>query len=902
MDPSSNPPSSPTEYPSSPPGSEGQDQYEDETEGLRQDEALPFSEPMHDDLEEEEGEELFGENMERDYREIKHLDTYDPQMLDEEDYEDLSLDARRVAEREMAKRDAIDAMRVRGKTRVPVGLGFGRDDDEADEDEEPELGRVTARHRRLAERVAGQEAGELEEDEDETVIESLSDRKGKTLREWVTFDPVKREIYNRFKNFLRTATDEDGQSIYGKKIQDMCQANGESLIVSYINLCQVLPEVALFLADAPTEILAIFDAAAKDVVLEHYPHYENIKSDIHVRIGALPVTDAIRDIRQTHLNVLVRITGVVTRRTGVFPQLKTVKYNCDKCGMVIGPIVQDSIHEARVQNCPNCQSRGPFSVNMEETVYRNYQRITVQESPGSVPAGRLPRQKEVVLLWDHVDFVKPGDEIDVTGIYRNNFDKALNSRHGFPIFATVIEANYIEKKADKYSTDDLTDEDKRTILRFAEDPAIGDKIIQSIAPSIYGHDDVKTAIALSMFGSNSKERDGHRVRGDINILLLGDPGTAKSQFLKYVEKTAHRAVFTTGQGASAVGLTASVSRDPVTREWTLQGGALVLADQGVCLIDEFDKMNDQDRTSIHEAMEQQSISVSKAGIVTTLQARCAVIAAANPIKGKYQPGKTFSQNVDLTEPILSRFDILCVVKDVVDAVKDEKLASFVVKSHINSHPSNYEYGEQLENTLVNAKPPLSQDELRKYLQYSRRYINPDAAHMDQHKISSLYADVRREAQQTGSLPITVRHVEGIIRIAEANARMHLRSHVRSDDIDMAIRVALKSFIDSQKFSVMKGMRRTFQKYLRYKTDDNKLLMSMLVRLYQQERDYLEAKGNTGLVSVDKEEFENTAKQYEINDLSAFFKWSRFSKKFCIGRHSSDSRSIIASVDDKDQLV
>lgn len=191
-----------------------------------------------------------------------------------------------------------------------------------------------------------------------------------------------------------------------------------------------------------------------------------------------------------------------------------------------------------------------------------------------------------------------------------------------------------------------------------------------------------------MFGGEPKNPGGkHRVRGDINLLLLGDPGTAKSQFLKYVEQTAHRAVFTTGQGASAVGLTASVSRDPVTREWTLQGGALVLADQGVCLIDEFDKMSDQDRTSIHEAMEQQSISISKAGIVTSLQARCSVMAAANPIKGRYQPGKTFAQNVDLTEPILSRFDILCVVKDVVDAIKDERLASFVVSSHMKSHPS-----------------------------------------------------------------------------------------------------------------------------------------------------------------------------------------------------------------------
>ena len=222
---------------------------------------------------------------------------------------------------------------------------------------------------------------------------------------------------------------------------------------------------------------------------------------------------------------------------------------------------------------------------------------------------------------------------------------------------------------------------------LARDERIRKRIIKSIAPSIYGHEDIKTALALSLFGGVSKDINRkHRIRGDINVLLLGDPGTAKSQFLKYVEKTAHRSVFATGQGASAVGLTASVRKDPVTREWTLEGGALVLADKGTCLIDEFDKMDDADRTSIHEAMEQQSISISKAGIVTTLQARCAIIAAANPIRGRYNPTIPFQQNVELTEPILSRFDVLCVVKDTVDPVQDELLARFVVGSHLRSHP------------------------------------------------------------------------------------------------------------------------------------------------------------------------------------------------------------------------
>jgi DNA replication licensing factor MCM2 len=275
----------------------------------------------------------------------------------------------------------------------------------------------------------------------------------------------------------------------------------------------------------------------------------------------------------------------------------------------------------------------------------------------------------------------------VTGIYRNNFDASLNAKNGFPVFSTIIEANHINKREDLFAAFRLTEEDEKEMRSLARDERIRKRIIKSIAPSIYGHEDIKTAIALSLFGGMSKDIDRkHRIRGDINVLLLGDPGTAKSQFLKYAEKTAHRSVFATGQGASAVGLTASVRKDPVTREWTLEGGALVLADQGTCLIDEFDKMNDADRTSIHEAMEQQSISISKAGIVTTLQARCAIIAAANPVRGRYNPTIPFQQNVELTEPILSRFDVLCVVKDNVDPVQDELLARFVVGSHLRSHP------------------------------------------------------------------------------------------------------------------------------------------------------------------------------------------------------------------------
>ena len=418
----------------------------------------------------------------------------------------------------------------------------------------------------------------------------------------------------------------------------------------------------------------------------------------------------------------------------------------------------------------------------------------------------------------------------------------------------MLEANHINKKEDLFAAFRLTEEDEKEIRALARDERISKRIIKSIAPSIYGHENIKTAIALSLFGGVAKDVNRkHRIRGDINVLLLGDPGTAKSQFLKYAEKTAHRAVFTTGQGASAVGLTASVRKDPVTREWTLEGGALVLADKGTCLIDEFDKMNDADRTSIHEAMEQQSISIAKAGIVTTLQARCAIVAAANPTRGRYNPTIPFQQNVELTEPILSRFDVLCVVKDAVDPVADELLARFVVDSHLRSHPKFESDREEMNvGSMQDADvsclatgilyTPLTgtcgiqiipQDVLRKYIMYARDKIRPKLHDLDQEKMSRLFADLRRESLATGSFPITVRHLESMIRMAEASAKMHLREYVRADDVDLAIQVAVGSFVSAQKTSIKKTLERGFRKYLSQARDHEELLSFLLGQIVKE---------------------------------------------------------------------
>lgn len=803
--------------------------------------------PDIDDVEEQMNEvDLMGDDMYRDYGSDAAKDTYDAAQIDDREQAELSLGERRRIDAQLQERDRI--------LKNPAYMDEEGEDEDANANQLDEMGLPVQRRRRRREYDTYENSDdELLDDmvvdplAEELSLESLSNVKAASYSEWITQPNVARTIARELKSFLLEYTDETGRSVYGARIRTLGEMNSESLEVNYRHLAESKAILALFLAKCPEEMLKIFDLVAMEATELHYPDYARIHSEIHVRISDFPMVFSLRELRESNLGSLIRVTGVVTRRTGVFPQLKYIKFNCLKCGTVLGPFFQDSNEEMKISFCTNCKSKGPFSINGEKTVYRNYQRITLQEAPGTVLAGRLPRHREVILLADLVDIAKPGEEVEVTGIYKNSYDGTLNAKNGFPVFATIIEANSVKRREGNSSNPSeegldvfsWTEEEEREFRKLSRDRGIIDKIISSMAPSIYGHRDIKTAVACSLFGGVPKNVNGkHSIRGDINVLLLGDPGTAKSQILKYIEKTAHRAVFATGQGASAVGLTASVRKDPITREWTLEGGALVLADKGVCLIDEFDKMNDQDRTSIHEAMEQQSISISKAGIVTTLQARCSIIAAANPNGGRYNSTLPLAQNVGLTEPILSRFDILCVVRDLVDEEADERLAKFVVGSHIRSHPENEENVviekegdpkddvEMDEDEVISARQrklqaqrkleeeisPIPQELLMKYIHYARTKIYPKLHQMDMDKVSRVYADLRRESITTGSFPITVRHLESILRIAESFAKMRLSEFVSSWDLDRAIKVVVDSFVDAQKISVRRQLRRSFAIY------------------------------------------------------------------------------------------
>ncbi|PVZ98685.1 hypothetical protein BB558_005305 [Smittium angustum] len=846
------------------------------------------------DEEEADGEDLFGSDMEKDYRDIDGLDDYEGVDLDDNEYASIDPSDRAKIEARLRRRDLEEGRGI-NRSRIPAAFLQAMDEDGWD-------GHDIDMNKRRRRRFGGEKNihaalldGTLDIDDEERALtlEDLKDIKGDSISVWINEAGPRQAIAREFRHFLLSYVDEKGSSVYGERIRRLGEVNGESLEVDYSHLAASKPLLGYFLINSPREMLSVMDDLAMDAVLTVFPDYARIRPEIHVRISEIPAISTLRDLRQSQLNTLVRVSGVVSRRTSVFPQLKYVKFDCGKCGAVLGPFYQDNRSEVKIGSCTNCQSRGPFSINSENTVYRNYQKITLQETPGSVPPGRLPRHREIVLLWDLIDIAKPGEEIEVTGTYCHSYDASLNARQGFPVFTTIIEANHILKRSDEFAAFRLTEEDRREIRALSRSEDLERRLIKSIAPSIYGHLNIKTALCLCMFGGVSKDIGGKlRTRGDINILLLGDPGTAKSQFLKYIETTAHRAVFTTGQGASAVGLTASVRKDPVTREWTLEGGALVLADRGICLIDEFDKMNDADRTSIHEAMEQQSISISKAGIVASLQARCSVIAAANPIGGRYRPSFSFSQNVNLTEPILSRFDVLCVVRDEVDPIQDELLGRFVVGSHIRSHPDYETYGEgseetqesQLlsglsglgidnENNQNNSVEPIPQDLLKKYIMYARENITPKFQKVDIDKVTHLYSELRRESLATGGIPITVRHIDAIVRLCEARARMHLREYVRSDDLDVAIKVTLSSFISAQKLSVSRTLKRQFSKYLTASSDFDELLYLMLSKLVQEKVTFYQFKNQGNFpssVEISYDELESQARSSQIFNLRSFY--------------------------------
>ncbi len=438
--------------------------------------------------------------------------------------------------------------------------------------------------------------------------------------------------------------------------------------------------------------------------------------------------------------------------------------------------------------CGRTQGRTRFRLVADESTYVDAQRIEVQENPETLRHGAHPQGLNVLLTEDLTGRVLPGNRIVLNGVLKS-FQRASASRGGVvrnTTFDLMVLGNSFESKVREYEEIEIAPEEARLIESFRGDPTVVDKIVLSLAPTIKGMEEEKEAIALQLFGGVEKRHaDGVRVRGDIHCLIVGDPGTAKSQLLRYIAEVAPRGIYTSGKGATAAGLTAAAVKDDFAGgRWVLEAGMLVLADGGMAMIDELDKMSPEDRSAMHEVLEQQTVSIAKAGITSTLNARCPVLAAANPKWGRFTNDRSIAEQLDLPPTLLSRFDVIYSIKDVPDQERDRHLANRILASHRDVEREGEGSG----------LAPFSPDLLKKYIAYARKNIRPSLSQGALDELENFYVRVRRQGEEPNApVPITARQLEALVRLSEAAARARLSSRVEVEDSHRAIHI-MESFL------------------------------------------------------------------------------------------------------------
>mmetsp|Transcript_11354 Transcript_11354/g.22182 ORF Transcript_11354/g.22182 Transcript_11354/m.22182 type:complete len:797 (-) Transcript_11354:151-2541(-) len=504
---------------------------------------------------------------------------------------------------------------------------------------------------------------------------------------------------------------------------------------------------------------------------------------------------SLRNVLAAQIGGLVRIRGIVVRVSDVKPVVQVATYQCDDCGFetyqeVLGTeFMPKFVCEVPVCKEARGKKKGRLHLQTRGSKFVKFQEIKIQEAPDQVPIGHIPRSMTIHAKGSCTRQCSPGDSVEVVGIFLPEKLSAFQQMRIGLVMNTYLDCMKITRHKKSYTqmSDNLSPEMEDEVDELADDENVYDKLSRSIAPEIFGHEDVKKALLLQLVGGVTRRmNDGMSIRGDINVCLVGDPGVAKSQLLKHISSIAPRGVYTTGKGSSGVGLTAAVTRDKTTGDVALEGGALVLADMGICCIDEFDKMDDSDRTAIHEVMEQQTVSIAKAGITTTLNARTSILAAANPLYGRYNKRYAPAENINLPAALLSRFDLLFLLLDVPDMAQDSALARHI--THVHRHQKHPE----LEFEPV--RPAL----LRAYISQARK-VTPHVPEELANIIVEEYVSMRqqdaadaREAESQALL--TARQLLSILRMAQALARLRFSTVVSQNDVQEAIRLVRASKI------------------------------------------------------------------------------------------------------------
>lgn len=581
-----------------------------------------------------------------------------------------------------------------------------------------------------------------------------------------------------------------------------------SIIINYDEIDRFDPELAEYLLDHPSK--AIY--AAERAISSLMP--PDKKVPIHFRVRGLPVDISkipIKKLRSAHQGKFVAIEGLVRSASEVRPKLQEAVFECVRCH-ALHKIQQQEIDLKEPLECGKenggCGKIPPatrFKLIAEDSKFTDTQSIGIQESPEGLRGGEQPQSLTAYAEDDVASIVSPGDRVVINGILRSHVHvSGLRKLTRFDIFLDVNSIEPIEQEFEEIS---ISPSEEKAIKKLSKDSACYDKIVHSIAPTIYGMDVEKSALALQLFGGVPKEMpDKTRIRGDIHIILVGDPGTAKSQLLRYISDLAPRGIYASGKSSSAAGLTAAAVKDTSPwggGRWTLEAGALVMADHGVACIDEMDKMSEQDRSALHEAMEQQTISVAKAGITASLHARCSLLSAANPKFGRFEENKAIAEQIDLPPALLSRFDIIFSIRDKPNEIIDGELAEHVLKAHLSGEikkhralkgDEKFKEKDEIESA-IGVMPVIDRELLRKYVAYAKKNVFPVMTPDALEKIKETYVSIRMMGKMGGGenapVPITPRYLEGFVRLAEASAKARLSDEVTIEDVKRADDIIVK---------------------------------------------------------------------------------------------------------------